>query len=106
MCHWQGSGKASGETPCRVLQIFLRLRPPPTTLSGYTPYSPQLYGPDLQLVKDLASAGVTVVAEGRIRTPGEMRQALDAGALAVTVGSAITRPELIAQGFLNVLELA
>lgn len=77
-----------------------------TTLSGYTPYSPQLYGPDLQLVKDLASAGVTVVAEGRIRTPGEMRQALDAGALAVTVGSAITRPELIAQGFLNVLELA
>lgn len=77
-----------------------------TTLSGYTPYSPQLGGPDLQLVKDLARAGVTVVAEGRIRTPEEMRRALDAGALAVTVGSAITRPELIAQRFLSVLEPA
>ena len=77
-----------------------------TTLSGYTPYSPQLEGPDLQLVRDLVEAGITVVAEGRIRTPGEMRQALERGALAVTVGSAIAPPELITQTFLEVLKPA
>ena len=68
-----------------------------TTLSGYTPYSPQLEGPDLELVRKLSERlGVPIVAEGRIWHPDEAVRALDAGAAYVVVGSAITRPQLIA----------
>lgn len=71
-----------------------------TTLSGYTPYSPQLAGPDLQLVHDLAKrVTVSVIAEGRIRKPEEARAALQAGAFAVVVGGAITRPQWITTQF-------
>lgn len=71
-----------------------------TTLSGYTPYSRQQPGPDLDLVAALAGrVEVPVVAEGRITTPGEARAALQAGAWAVVVGGAITRPQLITARF-------
>ena len=71
-----------------------------TTLSGYTPYSPQQEGPDLDLVRALAARlAVPVIAEGRIRTPAEARAALDAGAFAVVVGGAITRPQIITASF-------
>ena len=71
-----------------------------TTLSGYTPYSRQQPGPDLELVAALAArVDVPVVAEGRIATPREARAALEAGAWAVVVGGAITRPELITARF-------
>jgi N-acylglucosamine-6-phosphate 2-epimerase len=73
-----------------------------TTLSGYTPYSPQSEAPDVALVSALkAATDVPVVAEGRIATPAQARQMLDAGAFAVTVGSAITRPRSITQQFLR-----
>jgi len=70
-----------------------------TTLSGYTPYSPRLEGPDLGLISDLAALGIRPLAEGRIRTPAEAREALARGAYAVVVGSAITRPEVITGWF-------
>ena len=71
-----------------------------TTLAGYTPYSRQGPGPDLELVAALAArVEVPVVAEGRIATPGEARAALEAGAWAVVVGGAITRPQLITARF-------
>ena len=72
-----------------------------TTLSGYTPGSPALDGPDLELVSRLASRNlpVPVIAEGRIHTPEMARAALDAGAWAVVVGGAITRPAQIAARF-------
>ncbi|MFE5258663.1 N-acetylmannosamine-6-phosphate 2-epimerase [Streptomyces coelicoflavus] len=65
-----------------------------TTLSGYTVASPRLDGPDLRLVADLATAhpGFPVIAEGRYHTPGQAALALQAGARAVVVGGAITRP--------------
>jgi N-acylglucosamine-6-phosphate 2-epimerase len=44
-----------------------------------------------------------VIAEGRIATPQEARAALDAGAWTVVVGGAITRPQLIAAGFVAAL---
>jgi N-acylglucosamine-6-phosphate 2-epimerase len=75
-----------------------------TTLSGYTSYSPQQEGPDLELISDLAERGIRPVAEGRIRTPQEARQALERGALAVVVGSAITRPEVVTGWFLRALQ--
>jgi N-acylglucosamine-6-phosphate 2-epimerase len=72
-----------------------------TTLSGYTPDSPQQDGPDLELVARLAARGLPapVIAEGRIHTPEQARAALDAGAFAVVVGGAITRPQQITARF-------
>jgi N-acylglucosamine-6-phosphate 2-epimerase len=75
-----------------------------STLAGYVrapkagPWDP----PDLQLVRDLArQAGRPVIAEGRYNTPDLAAQAIAAGASAVVVGSAITRPHLIATSFVD-----
>jgi len=71
-----------------------------TTLSGYTEYSPQIEGPDLDLVARLSrKAGVPVIAEGRYVTPDDVKRALDLGAWAVVVGRAITMPHFIAGRF-------
>ncbi|MCG8351331.1 MAG: N-acetylmannosamine-6-phosphate 2-epimerase [Chloroflexales bacterium] len=73
-----------------------------TTLSGYTPYSPQIEGPDLELVQALAARLRTpVIAEGRIRAPSDARAARRAGGFAVVVGAAITRPEWITAQFVD-----
>ncbi|WP_188991729.1 N-acetylmannosamine-6-phosphate 2-epimerase [Paenibacillus nasutitermitis] len=71
-----------------------------TTLSGYTPYSKQQSGPDVELVRSLAGlSGRPVFAEGRIWTPEECMACLNAGAYAVVVGTAITRPQEITRRF-------
>jgi len=71
-----------------------------TTLSGYTPYSSQQPGPDFDLVRRLsADLPIPVIAEGRIITPQQARQAIETGAFAVVVGGAITRPQLITRRF-------
>ena len=77
-----------------------------TTLSGYTPDSPQLSGPDLELVAKLAAhkLPVPLFAEGRIHSPEDARAALDAGAFAVIVGGAITRPAQITERFAKALK--
>lgn len=81
-----------------------------TTLSGYGSMtareagtSPPTEGPDLALVAALAERGVPVIAEGRIATPTDARAALDHGAHAVVVGTALTRPELVAMQFVRAL---
>jgi N-acylglucosamine-6-phosphate 2-epimerase len=75
-----------------------------TTLSGYTPYSRQLAGPDFELIAELAGAlRVPVIAEGRIATPEDARRALELGACAVVVGAAITQPEAITRRFVAAL---
>ena len=75
-----------------------------TTLSGYTPESPAQEHFDLTLVRELAGrVPIPVIAEGRIRTPDEARQALDAGAWAVVVGTAITAPTWITRQFVEKL---
>jgi len=71
-----------------------------TTLSGYTAYSPVLAEPDFDLLRKLTlQLKVPVIAEGRIATPGQAVQALELGAFAVVVGSAITRPQWITTQF-------
>jgi N-acylglucosamine-6-phosphate 2-epimerase len=71
-----------------------------TTMSGYTPYSPALPGPDLQLVRALAGdLSVPLIAEGRYHTPDQVVAALAAGATSVVVGGAITRPQEITTRF-------
>jgi N-acylglucosamine-6-phosphate 2-epimerase len=79
-----------------------------TTLSGYTPDSPRLDGPDLALVKRLVALNLSVpiIAEGRIHTPEAARAALEAGAFAVVVGGAITRPQQITQRFAQAIKAA
>lgn len=74
-----------------------------STLSGYTTYSPKLAGPDLEMVRELSKQGVRVIAEGRIATPEQAKAALEAGAFAVTVGTALTRIELITRAFADAL---
>ena len=75
-----------------------------TTLSGYTDYSPQLKGPDLELVRKISEAlDIPVFAEGRYHTPEEVRQALDYGATAVIVGGAVTRPKEITERFVEAI---
>jgi N-acylglucosamine-6-phosphate 2-epimerase len=75
-----------------------------TTMSGYTPYSPQRKSPDLQLVAQLVkNVRVPVVAEGRYHTPDLARDALAHGAHAVVVGGAITRPQEITRRFVEYL---
>jgi N-acylglucosamine-6-phosphate 2-epimerase len=77
-----------------------------TTLSGYTADSPTLDGPDIELVARLARRNLPIplIAEGRIHTPEQARAALDAGAFAVVVGGAITRPQQIARRFAAALK--
>jgi N-acylglucosamine-6-phosphate 2-epimerase len=72
-----------------------------TTLAGYTGERPHDDGPDLDLVERLCAvlAGVPVVAEGRYATPAQVRAALDLGAHAVVVGTAITHPTTLTAGF-------
>ncbi len=69
-----------------------------TTMSGYTTaITPE--EPDLMMVSELSNAGCRVIAEGRYNSPELAAQAIDHGAWAVTVGSAITRIEHICQWF-------
>lgn len=71
-----------------------------TTMSGYTADSPQQAKPDLALVAELVKAvTVPVLAEGRYHAPEQAAQALTAGATAVVVGGAITRPQEITKRF-------
>jgi len=75
-----------------------------TTLAGYTPYSRQSEGPDLEIVKATVKAcKVPVLGEGRYSIPEEVKAALANGALAVVVGGAITRPWQITKRFRSII---
>jgi N-acylglucosamine-6-phosphate 2-epimerase len=69
-----------------------------TTLSGYTG-GPVPEEPDWALLQSLARQLPRVMAEGRINTPAQRRRAHELGAWAVTVGTAITRTEVVTQWF-------
>lgn len=75
-----------------------------TTLAGYTGERTKTDGPDLKLIEALAGRlSVPVIAEGRIHTPAQARAALDCGAFAVVVGTAITHPSTITSWFVEAL---
>lgn len=75
-----------------------------TTLSGYVEHSAKPEGPDLDLVRRLAARDVPVVAEGRIHSPAQAAAALEAGAHAAVVGTAITHPTTLARWFSTALQ--
>ncbi|MCC0667558.1 N-acetylmannosamine-6-phosphate 2-epimerase [Clostridioides sp. ZZV14-6009] len=77
-----------------------------TTLSGYTPYTETLDGPDFvlmeRLVKDLK---IPVIAEGKVNTPQDLKKVFELGVHSSVVGSAITRPQLITEKFVKAIEI-
>ena len=69
-----------------------------TTLSGYTG-GPVPSEPDFDLLHTMCIHFPRVMAEGRFNTPAHCAEARQIGAWAVTVGTAITRTEVVAEWF-------
>lgn len=75
-----------------------------TTLSGYTSYSKQGDGPDLELIRRLSKdLKIPVIGEGKINTPNDLKEAFENGAYSCVVGGAITRPQLITKKFVDII---
>lgn len=75
-----------------------------TTLSGYINESAPARRPDLGLVESLVnSISQPVIAEGRYEVPVDAAQAIELGAHAVVVGTAITRPQVMTERFVSAL---
>ncbi|MGL5379775.1 N-acetylmannosamine-6-phosphate 2-epimerase [Clostridium sp.] len=73
-----------------------------TTLNGYTTQSKELNIDNVELVSKLSKEIlIPVIAEGRVHYPHQVKEMLGAGAYAVVVGGAITRPLEIAQRFIQ-----
>ncbi|AZO93746.1 N-acetylmannosamine-6-phosphate 2-epimerase [Halocella sp. SP3-1] len=71
-----------------------------TTLVGYTEQS--LNENKFYILKKLIErAKLPIIAEGNFDTPEKARKAMKMGAYAVVVGSAITRPQIIAKKFVD-----
>ena len=70
-----------------------------TTLCGYTAETAGHRLPALDLVAEFATLPCFTICEGGVRSPGDVRAALDAGADAVVVGSAITNVDWLVREF-------
>ena len=78
-----------------------------TTLSGYvTDLVTDRCPPDFEFIQQLQQLDTFIMAEGRFHSPELATKALQMGANAVTVGSAITRIENITRWFANDLNEA
>ena len=79
-----------------------------STLSGYTAEAPAAPDapPDEALVRRWQAEGLWVIAEGRIASAALAAQALQWGAKAVTVGSALTRLELMVAQYVQGMQAA
>lgn len=77
-----------------------------TTLYGYTEETQKSEeaGPDFELVERMCQRlNRPVALEGRIWSPYEVTKAFELGVHCVSVGSAITRPQLITRRFVNAI---
>lgn len=77
-----------------------------TTLAGYTDDRAKTEGPDLAFVREAVAEadGTPVFCEGRIHTLDDARAALEAGAFAIVVGTAITHPTSITSWFAHAID--
>ncbi len=74
-----------------------------TTLYGYTATTAHLQPPGFELLSQLVGRGGPVICEGGIASPEMARQALELGADAVVVGTAITGIDLLVQAYCKAL---
>lgn len=75
-----------------------------TTLAGYTrnTCAGKTEGPDTELIKEIKKAcTLPVNAEGRIWELKDLKLALEAGADMISIGSAVSRPHLITERFVD-----
>lgn len=73
-----------------------------TTLCGYTEESKAENISGIELVRQIAHiTDKPIIAEGKISSPDLAVEALKAGAFSVVVGTAITRPEIITERFVQ-----
>ena len=73
-----------------------------TTLSGYTNKKLPPKYPDFKLLNQLIKKfNIPIIAEGRFNTPILYKKAINLGAHAVVVGTALNRIELITKSFLD-----
>ncbi len=78
-----------------------------TTMSGYTAETAHISGsPDFQLINAFRNLDCFVMAEGRYDTPELCAAAIRAGADAVTVGSSLTRLEIVSSRFARAIRVA
>jgi putative N-acetylmannosamine-6-phosphate epimerase len=78
-----------------------------STMRGYTEDTADAASFDLPFIEELVRrCPAPVIAEGKIESPDQARAALDVGAYAVVVGSAITRPVTIARRFADAVDSA
>lgn len=78
-----------------------------TTMHGYTPTTDgmNIADNDFEYLRQvLQLTDKPVICEGKIDTPVKAKRALELGATAVVVGGAITRPQQIAQRFVDEIE--
>ncbi len=69
-----------------------------TTMSGYTEATKDKPKPDLELVRELSQLTETpIIAEGNYQNGIQAKKAIDYGAYAVVIGTAITRPQIITE---------
>lgn len=75
-----------------------------TTLVGYTPQSRHLKieENDFEMIQQaVKQIDRPIIAEGNIDTPHKVKRVLELGVYSVVVGSAITRPQLITEKFVE-----
>ncbi|BCJ94768.1 putative N-acetylmannosamine-6-phosphate 2-epimerase [Anaerocolumna cellulosilytica] len=75
-----------------------------TTLCGYTDNTKNVKLPAFGLLKEMTGKlNIPVIAEGGIWTPEQLKTAMDNGAYAAVIGTAITRPRDITRRFVDIL---
>ena len=78
-----------------------------TTMRGYTPETQGINDIDFEFVHKLAAeCPAKIIAEGHIHYPEQAVKALEAGAFALVVGGAITRPAEITARFTGAINAA
>lgn len=74
-----------------------------TTLFGYTGATKHLSPPGWELLKQMVKLDIPAICEGGISSPEMARQALDLGAYAVVVGTAITGIDYLVKAYIKQL---
>lgn len=70
-----------------------------TTLYGYTEQTSKFSPPGFELLQEIVKLNIPAICEGGIASPQMARRALDLGAYAVVVGTAITGIDLQVQAY-------